>query len=606
MKSFAARALVVLLFLVIVGSQSSFLAQRANPRISYRIQVDAADLTGFNVEMRVRGTGDTIRLAMASHPEYDDRYWRYVESFTAESRGTVLPVTRLEDALWQVSAPGGDFILRYRIRLPPQTTPNRSAWKPFLAPTGGLIGDVHSLMYVVGAESAPARLTLDLPDGWAAASGLETTKDPQTFAASSVELLLDSPIVIGKFQHWDFKVNGLQHHVVYLPQPNATTFNTAAFIAGLQKLVSESIKTFGKPPYRSYTFLFQDGAVGALEHLNSVTIGARSQNLAQGLVDVFDTTAHEYFHTWNLMHVRPVERVGLRYHPAEATGELWWSEGVTIYFSDLLLRRAKLPVYDPTRLAHLERYIAAYLFTPGYSRISAERVSLAAENPFGLGDDFASTHTQGNLLGTVLDLMIRESTHGTRSLVDVMRILSGRFTPQRGLAGRDIERAVHEVCACDAHSFFEAHVRGARAVDFDHYLQTIGMRTEATWAPALNSEGKPEPDLRISALIPAGESTLKLRLTNPDSAWGRAGLHTGDPVVSIDGRPVATSMEFRSWLGRLQIGQTARVGVTRNGSASIVEVPIVGYDRPKVRIEEVSSATPEQLRLRAQWLAAGP
>src|SRR5205807_3184390 len=193
-----------------------------------------------------------------------------------------------------------------------------------------------------------------------------------------------------------------------------------------------------------------------LEHLNSVTIGARSQSLAQRLTGIFDTTAHEYFHTWNLMHVRPVERVGLRYHPAEPASVLWWSEGVTIYFSDLMLRRARLPTFDPTRLAHLAKYMEVYLSTPGYSHISAERVSRAAEDPLALGDDYASTHLQGYLLGAMLDLMIREATHEQRSLDEVMRRLSYRFTPQRGITGRDIERTVDEVCACDVHPFFEA------------------------------------------------------------------------------------------------------------------------------------------------------
>ena len=577
------------------------------------MRVDAADLSGYNVEMRVRDAGNTVRVAMASHPEYDDRYWRYVENLTAESRGKQHQITREEDALWRIDEPRGerpgadfpnrDFILRYRIHLPPQTSPTRAAWRPFLSPTGGLIGDLHSLMYVVGAASAPARVTLDLPGGWASASGLEPTKDPQTFAASSVELLLDSPIVVGQFRHWDFAVNGVRHQFVYLPQANAAAFDSVAFLAGVKQLVTEAFKLFGKPPYHSYTFLYQDGAYGALEHLNSVTIGAPSQSLAQGLVDVFDTTAHEYFHTWNLMHVRPVERVGLQYRPAAPTGELWWSEGVTIYFSDLLLRRAKLPVYDPTRVTHLERYIAAYLLTPGYSRISAERVSRAAENPFGLGDDSASTHTQGMLLGTMLDLMIRNATRGQRSLADVMRALSDRFTPQRGITGRDIERALHDVCGCDARSFFESYVRGAHRVDFDYFLGMIGLRTRVSWSPALSNDGKPAPDLRVAAFRPEGASALKLRIIDPAGAWGRAGLHTGDQLVSLDGRPVATTTDFRSWLGNLHVGDTASVGVERNGIASQVSVLVTGYDRPGVRIEEISEATPERRTLRAQWLA---
>lgn len=607
-KLVTVRTFTAILFLIALGSLTKLHSQKLHPRISYRIHVDRADRSGFNVEMQIRGAGNTVRLAMAAHPEYDDGYWRYVENLTAESRGAPVQINKEENALWSLRAPVGDLTVKYRIHLPPQTTPNRSVWRPFLSPNGGLIGDVHSFMYVVGAESAPARVTLDLPNGWASASGLEPTKDPKTFSASSVELLLDSPIVVGQFQQWDFVVNGLKHQVVYLPQPSAAAFDTAAFIAGIQKLVIEALKIGGRAPYKHfkhYTFLYQDRAVGALEHINSVTIGARSQNLAQGLQGVFETTAHEYFHTWNLMHVRPIERVGLRYRPAGATGELWWSEGVTIYFADLMLRRANLPTSDPTRVAHLENLMAGYLFNPAYSRFSAEHISRAAEDPLALGDYSASTHLQGNLLGTMLDLMIIEASQGRRSLADVMRKLSDTFTPQRGISGRDIEGAVREVCACDANSFFEAYVRGARPIDFDHYLRTIGMRAVVSWSPALNSDRKPAPDLRVSALTVPDDSTLRLRVTNPRGVWGRAGLHTGDRLVSVDGQPIATSTEFRTWLGKLRVGDTASVEVVRDGGTSKVTVVITGYDRPTVKLEEIADATAEQKKLRAQWLAAG-
>jgi predicted metalloprotease with PDZ domain len=614
---------MIFLILLVLGSQTAFLSREAFPQtnpqsksaaIAYRIHVDRADLSGFDVEMRIRGGGEVVRVAMAAHPEYDDRYWRYVENLTAESPGAKLQITNDESAVWSIQGAGGDVTVKYRLHLPtpstpsqtttPQTTQNRAAYVPFLSPTGGLIGDVHSLMYVVGAESVPATVTLELPDGWKSASGLEPTKDPQTFSARSVELLLDSPIVVGEFQQWNFEVEGLKHQVVYLTQPNAATFDTAAFVAGIQKLVIEALKIGGKAPYKNsghYTFLYQDGAVGALEHINSVTIGARSQSLAQGLQGVFETTAHEYFHTWNLMHVRPTERVGLHYHPAEDTAQLWWSEGVTIYFADLMMRRAKLPTSDPTRLAHLENLMASYFFNPAYARFSAEQVSRAAEDPLGLGDYSASTHFQGNMLGTMLDLMILESTQGRRSLSDVMRRLSDSFTPQRGITGRDIEQTVSEVCACDARPFFEAYVRGARPIDFDRYLLAIGMRAVVSWSPALNSEGKPEPDLRVFALNVPEDSALRLRIINPNSVWGRAGLHTGDRLIAIDGKPVATSTEFRSWVSKLHVGDTANVQVESGGAVSKVAVVIAGYDRSRVKIEEIAGATSEQKRLRAQW-----
>jgi predicted metalloprotease with PDZ domain len=540
---------------------------------------------------------------MQAHPEYDDRYWRYVENLTAKSNGVLLKISKEDDALWRVDGVSGDLTLKYSIHLPGETGTMRAAWRPFLSPRGGLIGDLHSFMYVVGHTSASAQVTLDLPTGWKIASGLESTKDPKTVAASSVEVLLDSPIIVGQFRQWDFAIGGVPHHIVYFAQPNAASFDTAAFVDGIEKLVREAIKIAGKPPYRSYTFLYQDGAFGALEHLNSVAVGVSSQNLAQGLTGVFSTTAHEYFHTWNLMHVRPVERVGVRYRPAEPTGELWWCEGVTIYFSDLMLRRAGLPTFDPNRLARLENNLATYFSTPAYSRYSAESVSRADEDPLGLGDDTVSTHSQGNLLGTMLDLMIRYETHGQRSLDNAMQILSKRFTPNRGVRGHDIQQAIHEVCNCDTNSFFEDYVRSAGSIDFDHYLRMIGMRAQVTSSRVLDKEGKPAPDLRLFVITRNDDPALLIKLSDSASVWGRAGLHTGDRLVSLDGHSVATAADFRTWLAQVHTGNTARVKIMRAGIVSEVLVTITGYDRSTVRIVEVAEATPEQQRLRAQWLS---
>src|SRR5207253_5693038 len=103
----------------------------------------------------------------------------------AESGGRNLKVTHEEDAVWLVEGSGRELTIRYRLDLPPQERPIRDAWKPFLTPTGGMVGDLHSLMYVVGEESRSGRLTLDIPAGWSAASGLKPTADPRTFTGST-------------------------------------------------------------------------------------------------------------------------------------------------------------------------------------------------------------------------------------------------------------------------------------------------------------------------------------------------------------------------------------------------------------------------------------
>jgi predicted metalloprotease with PDZ domain len=581
---------------------------RSQPVINYVLRLDSADLSGFDVEMRVRNVADTFRVGMAAHPEYDDRFWRFVEGLRAEVPRGIASITREDSALWRVVAPGGEAIVRYRIRLPAPEGGQRASWRPFMSPTGALTGGPHTFMYVVSAPLAPAHVTIEVPRSWEIATGLVPTSDGQTFFAPSAEVLVDSPILAGRLRTWHYAIDGTPHRVVYWPRPDATSFDTAAFVSSLERLTREAVALFGRAPYREFTFLFQDGAYGGLEHANSVTLGAPSEQLARGMAELFGEAAHEYVHTWNLVRIRPAERGPISHRQTGQARGLWWSEGLTMYYADVLARRAGIPTVDSTRIGHVERLIARYLFNPGNSRVSAERAGLAEYGtpPGTLGDYDPSVHTQGELLGTVLDLVVRNATNDRRSIDDVMRIMLERHAGPVGFTGRGIERAVAEVCACAVRPIFDAYVRGAGVIDIDRYLSAIGLRSRVTWEPARNAEGAPSPDLRVFSWQPEGERSLALLINNPASAWGRAGLHTGDRLVSVDGQRIANPRELRSALVRAKLGDTVRVEVQRPNGPFRATVVVAGYEYPRVRLEERAGATARQRERRQRWINALP
>jgi predicted metalloprotease with PDZ domain len=580
---------------------------RAQPIVSYRLRVDPSDLAGFTVEMRVRNAPDTIRLAMAAHPEYDDRYWRYLTGMSAETRaGSSAPV-REDSAVWRLATRDGEAIVRYRIQLPmPQESP-RAAWRPFLSATGGLVGGPHAFLYIVGATLAPSHVTLDLPAEWGVATGMTPTSDSRTFFAPTVDALVDSPMLVGRFRSWSFAIDGVPHRVVYWPSPNATPFDTTALVSGVEAIARQAVALFGRPPYRDYTFIYQDSAYGGLEHRNSVTIGAPSAELARGPRFTLSETAHEYLHTWNLMRIRPDEYGDVSYRTQKPVAGLWFSEGLTMHYADLLQRRAGLPTSDSTRLAHLEYLIGRYLGSPGNARFSAEAISRVAYNaqPGALGDYSPSVHLVGEVLGNVLDLAIRDATDNRRSMDDVMPLMLERYSGPRGFTGRDVERTVGDVCRCDVSTVFDRHVRGASSIDFDRYLGLAGLRAEVAWTPAVDSAGRPQLDLRMRAFSPGPGEPLRMIITNPSSTWGRAGLHTNDRLVSIDGKRVSTWPEVRAAVTTARLGDTLRFEVARaTGATDVAKVIMSGYSRPVVRIVERLDATPRQRAVRAGWLAS--
>lgn len=561
--------------------------------IGYKLRVDLADLSSYDIEIHVPGAGGTVRLAMSAHPEYDDRYFRYVENFSAESGGRKLVVTRPEEAVWQVDEVHGGLTVRYRVKPPSKEREWRQTWKPFLTPTGGRVGDLHMLMYVVGREKHPARFSVDIPASWKAVSGLERTNDPRTFVGT-VEELLDSPVLIGDVREWRFTADGVPHTVAIWSHADAQPVGAAPLVDGVQKIAEQAIKAFGKPPYPRYAFLIENGGQAALEHRTSLNAA-----LSSDIVGFFERIGHEYIHAWNLMDVRPRERVGLNYKFAGPTGILWWSEGATLFLSDLLLRRAGVPVEHRTRTQQLESIMTRFLSAPGYSTLPAELVSRGDSHPELLPGDWAGTHLQGEVLVTLLDLKIRDARDGRRSVDDVMRLLSDRFDIHRGVGNPEIQRAISDVCSCDVKGFFNGHIYAAKPIDFDNYLRMIGMRAEIKKIQAVDPQGGPLVDLRIGPA--SGEGEFRLRVANSESAWARAGIRTGDKLISADGEPVADWNEFRTWLRTLKVGDKARLALLRGGVEKIIEVPLKPFDVPSVRLVELENANAKQIRLREAW-----
>lgn len=572
--------------------------------VDYTLRVDPTDLSGIAVEMQIRNAPARFHVAMVTHTEYDDQYWRYLTELGGESGHGIVQIAREDSSLWRVVAPAGLITLRYRVRFPTAPPMQQASWKAHLTPAGGLLGGPHSFLYVVGAERSPVRVTVVLPDRWRIVTGLDTADAPRTFTAPDVATLVDSPMLVGLVRSWPFDVSGVAHQVSYLGHANGTAFDTTLFVGNVERLTREAIEMFGRMPYRNFQFLFEDGAYGGLEHTNSVSMGAPSADLARDPNSLLSQLAHEFFHTWNEVHLRPASWIGVRHAPPAPTGELWWSEGVTLFYADLLLRRAGLHTMDSTRVARLGRLISNYLANPSHALVSPEATSRAFNKPPGATGDYTpSMFTQGELLGTVLDLMIRDGSGGARSLDDAMRTLSRRFTIDRGFTGPDVEHAVAEACACDAHPVFDRYVRSAAALDFDRWLEVIGLRMTVTWAPALASDGTPAPDVRFSANANAADSTVRLNVWFPTAPLGRAGFHTGEQIVSLNGAAIHDLAAFRAVVGQLRIGDTLRIVVQRGSMVVDRSLVIAGYDRPTVTVALRADATPAQRRLRELWMA---
>ncbi len=600
--------IVIILSLVFIFhtslAQVSWIDKRMSPvQIQYLLRVYAGDTSDYHVEIRIDRSSHLFHLAMATHNEYDDRNWQLVRNFRVICNSGPATFIKKDSALWEISIPGDQAIISYDMLLPGGT---RYTHHPYLTSYGGLLGDLHSFMYIVENPEIPSTINIDLPNGWQIATGLEKSLKSGSYRASSARVLLDCPILMGNLHFWDFRMEGILHRIAYLPVHSAVIgFDSMLLLNHIQRIARQEMDLFGHIPYKEYEFLLEDGVYGALEHLNSVTIGAPQDWIQHSMKYLDEEIAHEYLHTWNLINIRPAEYSDLNYGVQERSGLLWFSEGLTMFYADLVLRRAALPLEDSNRLSHVEELINQYYTDTGNRVITPRVASLVSNDPQGFsGDYFASTHLQGELIGTMLDILIRSETGNKRSFDDVMRLMFDRFGGERGFQAGDIEQCCKQVCPVAEEqitAFFQQYIEKGLPLEFNPFLARMGLKLDISYRKAIDEQGHERVDRRMYIWKPADDSVYSIHIMHPNSCWARAGLHTGDRLLSIDGIPLKKRAEFNQWFGELKTGDQPSMGVLGQDGYHEIKILIEPYFAPVVRISKVPNPSPGTLALLEKW-----
>jgi predicted metalloprotease with PDZ domain len=351
-----------------------------------------------------------------------------------------------------------------------------------------------------------------------------------------------------------------------------------------------------------------------MEHLNSTQIiepGVLSESDTYS--SALETVSHEFFHVWNVKRLRPAELGPWDFTRPLSTRSLWVAEGITNYYGHLMQRRAGIRT-DAELLRTLSQVINSVENAPGARLTSAEEASLNA--PFidgaahaqrtNLSNTSISYYFKGEVLGLVLDLMIRRQTGGSASLDDVMRRLydelylksprASYYLRGRGYTPADFERAVTEVAGTDFHQFFERYVRGTEVPPYDEALAAVGLR--------LVRQPASRPFTAGLTLDNENPSTLKILNVRNNSPAENAGLDRGDTLISI-GDINVTSANWEATLNRYKEGASVPVVVRRNGRTQNALIKLGPPERYEYHIEEKRDASPPERASRRVWLGGG-
>lgn len=521
------------------------------------------------------------------------------------------PVTRINDQTWKVDRLGN-----------PSLTFSYKVFANDLSGTFSQLDERHAnfnggsiFMYIADHKADPVSLIIDPPPGWKVVNGRTERPGQSEFQFPNWDIMVDTPTEIGPDWTQDtFEVDGKKYHVV-VHSFGSEGGKRPALVRDIEKIVRAQVAMWGQPEFQEYTFLIHyaadDESGDGMEHLTSTQIvepGTLGEENA--LEGTLETVAHEFFHVWNVKRLRPAELGPWDFTRPLATRGLFVAEGFTNYYGHLMMRRAGL--WDDEQLLRRQsRTITGIENAPGTRLMSAEESSLNA--PFiddaphaqrtNLQNTAISYYPKGELVGMVLDLLIRGRTSGKRSLDDVMRAMYDEFylkSPNssyylrgRGYQTEDLQRVTERVSGVKFDEFFNRYVRTAETLPYDEAFGYFGLKVaRVTMREPFNAGLSLEFD----------ENSAIIESVRSNSPAENAGLQSGDEIVALAGK----SIRRTTWLGvlaRYRTGQSIPITVKRNRRTIKTELVQGEPDRFEFKIEERSDATAEQKRLRAAWLS---
>lgn len=321
------------------------------------------------------------------------------------------------------------------------------------------------------------RPSIILPAGWDFGTALPDPKrsgDRVDFSEVTLETLVDSPLDMGRYaKHVRLWSNGsaTTQLDVFADRPQDLDF-APGLIDKYKRLVPEGLALYGARHWQNYHFLLTlsdvIGSEGIEHHQSSDNrshdnyMVSADRQLAGG-----DLLPHEFSHSWNGKYRRPQDLTTANFQIPERTDLMWVYEGLNQYLGDLLSFRSGIrkPELYPEYLAS----VYANMDTePGRARDPLIDTAAAAPFLFQENGDYRSLrrssgdfYAEGELIWLDADTIIRERTHGQKSLDDFLHLYAGppdSLPEVKTYTRDDIEQLLHEVTPYNWHDFFQHYV----------------------------------------------------------------------------------------------------------------------------------------------------
>ncbi len=527
-----------------------------------------------------------------------------------DGKGKPLTITRPNPYQWNIKGHNGSVTVSYTLY-----GDHADGTYAGIDSTHAHLNMPAAFMWAHGFEKRPITITFKpFTPSWKVATQLAATKEAYTFTAPHLQYFFDSPTELSEFtmREWTVVSNGKPYTLRLVVHHLGSEKIVDAYAELAKVIVQEECAVYGEPAlydYGTYTFLADylpwihgDG----MEHRNSTVI-ASTRALSPDPMGHLGTLAHEFFHSWNVKRIRPKSLEPFDFERANMSGELWFAEGFTSYYGDLLIHRAQLTSLDRFARSFSGDVNAVVnnegrlFFSPIEMSEQAPFVDAATSvDPTNRVNTFISYYSWGSALGLGLDLTLRTRFPGL-TLDDLMKAMWQKFgKTAKPYTNDDICHTLGDITHDHsfADDFFRRYMYGREVVDYEKLLSSAGLllrKARADKASVGNNRMNYDN----------GVATVSLP-TIIGSPLYKAGLDVGDKIFRIGSMSIKSAKDLDSLLALSKPGESVPIEYEQRGmkkTAGLIfeenrQLEIVTNEKAELPV------TDAMLKFREDWLGS--
>lgn len=606
-----------------VIEQHDALVRNSSANIAYDLDFSRALQHLVRVVMSVKNiTTDTVVLVMPSWTPGSYKIRDYsahqgnVEVYSGGKERTALPFSYRDKSSLVIQTNGSSEIqVEYVVY-----GNERSVRTNHINRNHAFIVPAATFMYVEGRmqEMHHVRINLASVD-WLTVSTPLSPVQPEAnrdllLGAINYDVLVDSPIEVGNHTSLKFESQGAMHEVaVYSTQP----VDVEWLVKQVQRIVEVESQIFNGVPYDRYVFLVHvyPGGAGGLEHARgSVNAVDPKSFLDKGSVSkLLSLLCHEYFHTWNIKRIRPIELGPFDYQREVYTPMLWLAEGLTSYYDDLLHYRCGFATETEYLATLAKEHILKLMHVPGRHRLSIRDSSyLAWVKLYQASNDganrFPSYYLAGGVVMLLLDLYVIDHSDGNRSLDDALRALWKRYldNPGQGMHEDETIAIMERATGVQFRDLLLTWLSGTTELPISDMFAAVGFDVVTSMKqPEQISFGEKRDFADVPASVYVGWTLAEtngkviVRTVEDNSPAQRAGIGIDDELIALGENRVTSSNHVAQLLAS-QVNQP--VAVTAQTDGTIYATTLTTQPEPTITITSMPTLSAQQRKNREAWL----